>query len=166
VRQMIELEGKHYNVTVYTDRDTRLVQIDSGVTAPADIVPCGPEGTRVSWGESSADMRVAVSGETVYVRAFGRTFTLRIIDPVEQAAEEAGDQDCRVRAPMPGMVVDVRAVGSDRVLKGQILMTIESMKILTQIIAPRNADISCIHFQQGQTFDRNAVLITLKEKEA
>ncbi|MCP4574956.1 MAG: acetyl-CoA carboxylase biotin carboxyl carrier protein subunit, partial [Deltaproteobacteria bacterium] len=49
--------------------------------------------------------------------------------------------------------------------KGTPMMTIESMKILTIIAAPRDGEISKIHFEPGETFDKNAVLITLTDKE-
>jgi len=63
------------------------------------------------------------------------------------------------------VVVDVKVAAGDRVIKGQPLMAIESMKILTVISAPRDGNVARVHFEQGQTFEKNAVLVTLSKEE-
>ena len=118
--------------------------------------------TRLKW--MVKDIQIAVKGETAYIKAFGRTFALEVVDPVEQASQESGDSDT-AKAPMPGMVVDTHVALGENVNKGQDLITIESMKILTVITAPRDGEVSRINFESGSTFDKNDVLVTLKEKE-
>ena len=39
------------------------------------------------------------------------------------------------------------------------------MKILMVITAPRDGEVSQVHFEPRDTFDKNAVLVTLREKE-
>jgi biotin carboxyl carrier protein len=164
MRRMIELSGEHYQVTVFDHDGGRFLQVDSGESRLAGLSFSDSGEATATLGDVSARMRIAVSGDTAYIRAFGRTFTLRIADPVEQAAQEAGSHVGIIRAPMPGLVVDVAVAQGERVVKGQAMMTIESMKILTVITAPRNGEVEKIHFQPGQAFDRNAALVTLKEK--
>ena len=107
---------------------------------------------------------MASKGETTYIYAFDRTFTVRIVDPVEQAAQAAGGSSNTFRAPMPGMVVEVHVTTGEQVTKGQPMITIESMKILTVITAPRDGEVSRIHFSPGDTFDRNEALVSLSDK--
>ncbi|MCP4722767.1 MAG: hypothetical protein GY860_25200, partial [Desulfobacteraceae bacterium] len=47
----------------------------------------------------------------------------------------------------------------------QPLITIECMKILTDITAPRDGEVATVNFEPGKTFDKNAVLVILKEKK-
>ncbi|NOX33804.1 MAG: acetyl-CoA carboxylase biotin carboxyl carrier protein subunit [Deltaproteobacteria bacterium] len=108
---------------------------------------------------------MAVKGETAYIRAFGRTFTLHIVNPVEQAAQETGTGSDTARAPMPGMVVEILVSEGETLTKGQPMITIESMKILTVIISPRDGEVSMVHLKSGDTFDKNASLVTLKKEE-
>jgi len=108
---------------------------------------------------------MAVKGETAYIRAFDRTFTLHIVDPVDQAPQEIGGSSNTTIAPMPGMVVKIDVTAGDPVTKGQPMITIESMKILTIITAPRDGVVSQVHVESGNTFDKNAALVTLREKE-
>jgi biotin carboxyl carrier protein len=41
-------------------------------------------------------------------------------------------------------------------------MIIESMKILTVISAPRDGQVAGIHFEPGESFDKNAALVSLE----
>ncbi|MGH7962914.1 MAG: acetyl-CoA carboxylase biotin carboxyl carrier protein subunit [Candidatus Binatia bacterium] len=102
----------------------------------------------------------SVQGGEVYVKLGARTFHFSYLDPIDRA-KEAGSDGNELRAPMPGVVVSVHAQPGDAVRKGQTLITIESMKLQTAITSPRDAEVSTIHFAEGQTFDRNAVLVTL-----
>ena len=62
---------------------------------------------------------------------------------------------------MPGTVISVAVTEGDRVQTGQTLMVIESMKMETGIKATDQAVVKKLHFQPGDTFDRNAVLVSL-----
>lgn len=104
---------------------------------------------------------IAALGEKVYVHAFGRAWELELVDPIERAAEQDGGRDNDVvRAPMPGLVVEVRVAAGERVAKGQTLMTIESMKLETVIQAPQDGELAEVHQQVGGSFDRGAPLVT------
>ena len=141
------------------------LQVTDGESQPAALTVGTECKYTIQLGDQRADIQMAVKGETAYIRAFDRTFTLRIVDPVEQAAQEAGGSSNIARAPMPGTVVEVQVAAGEAVSKGQPMITIESMKILTVIAATRDGEVSEIHFEPGHTFDKNAALVTLKEKE-
>jgi 3-methylcrotonyl-CoA carboxylase alpha subunit len=63
---------------------------------------------------------------------------------------------------MPGSLVAVQIKPGDTVSKGQTLLVMESMKMETTIAAPRDGVVQTVHFDKGQTFDRDALLITLQ----
>ncbi len=100
-----------------------------------------------------------------YIRAFGQTFELRIVNPVEQAGLSVKEGSNKARAPMPGVVVDIHVAEGEPILKGQSMMTIESMKILTAIQAPINGKVGKIHFEPGEPFEKGAILVTLSPQE-
>jgi len=165
MKRRIDLLDEHYTVTVFGQPGERRLQVADGEPQPAPLaVGTECQGT-IQLGDQRADIQMAVKGETAYIRAFDRTFTLRIVDPVEQAAQEAGGSSNTARAPMPGTVVEVHVAAGEVVSKGQPMITIESMKILTVITATRDGEVSGVHFEPGDTFDKNAALVTLKEKE-
>ena len=161
MRRRVHLLGEQYDVTLYGRPGDWLLQVGDGTPLSVEQAPGAAMETVVTLGDDSAAMRVAVKGETAYIRAFDRTFALSVVDPVEQAAQETGGRANSARAPMPGVVVEIKAAVGDRVVSGQPLMVIESMKILTVILAPRDGQVTEIHFEPGESFDKNAVLMTL-----
>ena len=108
---------------------------------------------------------IAATGETVHVHAFGRAWELELIDPVDRAAGEGQGGDHVIRAPMPGIVVEIQVAAGAQVGKGDPLMTIESMKLETVIAAWRDGVVEEVHRAPGDAFDRGAPLVTLGQEE-
>ncbi|HWJ85346.1 MAG TPA: biotin/lipoyl-containing protein, partial [Cellulomonas sp.] len=88
-------------------------------------------------------MSVASDGPVTWVGDRGSTFELRIRSRVERLADElaartrdAQPVDPEVRSPMPGTVVSVEVETGDEVVVGQVLLTIEAMKMEHRIAAP------------------------------
>ena len=142
----------------------RRIQVGEDSPQPAVLTRGSGFDAMVQVGEDQARIRLAVKGEKTFIRAFGRTLTLTIVDPVEQASQAAGGQRDTALAPMPGTLVECHVAPGDPVERSQPLVTIESMKILTLIQAPRQGVVEEICFQAGETFDKNAVLVRLAPK--
>lgn len=162
-RRIDLLSNSHSVIVTGTEGDWK-IQVDDQYPAPVALIKNKDYAHQIEVDGQKEDIQIVVKGETAYIKAFGRTFTLTVVDPVEQAAQESGGSD-NALAPMPGMVVDIHVAKGDKVKKGQDLITIESMKILTVMTAPRDGEVSGINFEPGSTFDKNDVLVTLKEKE-
>ena len=62
---------------------------------------------------------------------------------------------------MPGSVVALPVAVGDAVHAGATLVIIESMKLEVAIKAECGGSVEAIHVALGQTFDKNAVLVTL-----
>ncbi|MGD9973462.1 MAG: acetyl-CoA carboxylase biotin carboxyl carrier protein subunit [Desulfatirhabdiaceae bacterium] len=161
MHRRIELLNTLHEVVVTGTGSKRFVRIGDDPARPAKLTESGTCGWSIQMGEAHTHVTMKAKGEMVYIRAFGRTFELRIVDPMEQASQKSAGVKNRARAPMPGVVVDVQVAEGEQVAKGQTMMTIESMKILTSIPAPRQGQIDKIHFKPGQLFEKGAVLVTL-----
>ena len=108
---------------------------------------------------------VARDGHRIWVHYRGRAHELVWQDAVgHHAAEAGGEADDVARAPMPGSVVQLSAAAGDAVEAGDTLMIIESMKLETAIKAPRSGIVDTVHVAVGQTFERDAALVTLTAK--
>ena len=71
------------------------------------------------------------------------------------------DDECVVRAPMPGLVVQVTvSVGRD-VAAGEVLVVLESMKMENELSAPRRGVVKAIHVAVGDTPSLDEPLVTL-----
>lgn len=165
MQRQIDLLDERHTITVAGRPREWQLKVGDQDFRPAALTPGENEGHRVRLGDQCARVEMAVKGETAYIRAFDRTFTLIVVDPVEQAAQASGRSGNVTRALMPGTVVAVSVAPGDLITRGQPMITIESMKILTVITAPRDGEVSRVHFKPQDTFDKNAALITLSEKK-
>ena len=165
MHRRIELLDKYDDITVYGRSSKHLVQIGDAEPQPAvlDVTDSGNQ--IIKLGERRTRVNIKVKGEMTYIRAFGQTFELRIVNPVEQAGLSVKGGSNKARAPMPGVVVDIHVAEGEHILKGQSMMTIESMKILTAIQAPMNGKVGKIYFTPGQPFEKGAILVTLSPQE-
>jgi biotin carboxyl carrier protein len=66
-------------------------------------------------------------------------------------------------APMPGQVRSVSVSVGDVVKKGQTLLTMEAMKMEIRIQALKDGKVTALHVQQGQTVEREQILIEVEE---
>jgi acetyl/propionyl-CoA carboxylase alpha subunit len=113
-------------------------------------------------GEQSLEVVIATQGDEVFVHLDGEVYQLRYRHPLERlAASQAGNSEDAIRAPMPGSLVVVAVQAGDAVVRGQLLLVMESMKMETTINAPRDGVVHAITYEKGQTFDRDAMLISL-----
>lgn len=67
-----------------------------------------------------------------------------------------------VKAPMPGMILDVMAEVGQEVKEGDNLLVLEAMKMENTIMAPRDAVIKSINVKKGKTVSKNEVLIEME----
>ena len=51
------------------------------------------------------------------------------------------------------------------VLRGETIVTIESMKLQTALAAPRDGRIAALLRREGETFDKDEVIVRLEEAE-
>lgn len=122
---------------------------------------------RLTVNGKSEPIAFVVDGETVHIHRAGRAHSLKFIDPMVAFAN-AGDAAGHnvARAPMPGVVVAVKVEDGQAVVAGTVLVIIESMKLETAIRASQDGVIERIHVKAGDSFDRDAVLVTLSQENA
>ncbi len=110
---------------------------------------------------------IATGGDTHFVHFRGRVHIVQAInalDRARRAAEPSGGDEI-MRAPMPGTVVDVAVAVGEAVSAGQLLLTIESMKLQTAITTLHKTTVAEIFVAPGDTFDQGAALVRLEAKE-
>lgn len=117
---------------------------------------------RLHVGGDVHDVMIAVNGDTAYVHIAGLEIEVRFHSAVDVLGHEAASEgDAVARAPMPGMALSVSTAPGRRVAAGDVLVVIESMKLETAIKAPRDGVVSAVHVTPGESFDRDAPLVTL-----
>lgn len=66
-----------------------------------------------------------------------------------------------VKSPMPGTILDIKVSPGDKVKRGQVLITLEAMKMENELMAERDGIIEYIHVSKGQSVQAGEKVITL-----
>jgi acetyl/propionyl-CoA carboxylase alpha subunit len=144
-----KLNDREYNVELSRGRDGYRLHLDGRVVAIGEVAAL-----------------VATRGDEVYVHLDGETYQLTYEHPLERLAHQGhGAAEDSLRAPMPGSLVVVHARAGQKVAKGEALLVMESMKMETTLAAARDGIVAAVHYAPGQTFDRDALLLSLEPLE-
>jgi len=77
-------------------------------------------------------------------------------------AGKAGGPAVQVKAPLPGIIVQVLVKPGDEVTKGQSLCTLETMKMENAIKAENPGTVTSVKIAPGQTVNQDEVLVELR----
>lgn len=75
------------------------------------------------------------------------------------AAPAAGSTN--VEAPMPGKILDIKVAAGQAVSYGQVLLTMEAMKMETEIVAPADGTVASILVKNGDMVETGTALVAL-----
>ena len=153
------LDGQSHEVTVLARRPHLTLAVDGRIH-----VVRGSPGDGLVIDGIPVHTALARSDAQPMIRTDGRTHRLTRIDPRAEAAGSSPAQDI-IRAPMPGAVISVHLAVGDAVREGEVIVTIESMKLQTALTAPRDGMIAEITAAEGETFDKDAVIVRLAPQE-
>jgi pyruvate carboxylase len=126
------------------------VEIEPGVTLVVRLQAVGETNE-----EGEARVFFELNGQPRTVRVPNRRAAVR---KVKRPKAEAGNT-AHLGAPMPGTVGSVAAKAGARVKRGDLLLTIEAMKMETGLNAERDAVIKAVHVAPADQIDAKDLLI-------
>ena len=108
----------------------------------------------------------SVSEDVLRVTIAGRRTEVTVKDERALLLEAFGLEDDgagggTVRAPMPGLVLDILVEEGDTVEAEQGLIVLEAMKMENELTAPSAGVVQSIHAGTGDAVDKNALLIEI-----
>ncbi|MDZ7848147.1 MAG: acetyl-CoA carboxylase biotin carboxyl carrier protein subunit [Owenweeksia sp.] len=102
---------------------------------------------------------------TYRIRVNANEYEVEAKDRFDLLLEELGMEDLAagqvndLKAPMPGLVLDVPLANGDEVKKGEAILVLEAMKMENVLKAEADAVIKSINVEKGQAVEKNQVLI-------
>lgn len=67
-----------------------------------------------------------------------------------------------LKAPMPGLVVQVPVNVGDEVSKGDVLVILESMKMQNELKAPRDGKVTRVQVKAGDSIEQKQAMVALE----
>lgn len=101
-------------------------------------------------------------GDEVLVSYQGQTYSISRVKAGKGGANAAESGD--LRAPMPGMIVEVLVSAGDTVSKGQKLMILEAMKMQQPIVSPFDGTVDRLGPTKGTQVADGEFLVHVLEK--
>lgn len=109
--------------------------------------------------------RVVDAGEGYYVRMANGELLYLAEQPRFSAQTPANQMDHRCISPMPGKVVQVHVVKGQRVSKGDLLVTIEAMKMEHAVRSPKEGFVDAIIVSAGDQVMANQPVVEVAEHD-
>ena len=104
-----------------------------------------------------------------FARVMGRHYDVDVLDELmvavrdaESAREHTGAYT--VRAPMPGLVVQVRAAPGDRVSVGDAVVVMEAMKMRNELTSEVAGVVTAVSVAEGDKVDSQTTLVTIERE--
>ncbi|MBP9097423.1 MAG: biotin/lipoyl-binding protein, partial [Ferruginibacter sp.] len=106
-----------------------------------------------------------LTGKKIRVEVAGEVFDVEIKDELDQMLLKMGFGSAsqkhvkEIKAPMPGLVMEVAVIEGQEVLEGDKILILEAMKMENSIIIHANATIKKILVKTGQAVEKGQVLV-------
>lgn len=99
------------------------------------------------------------------IKVNGQEVSLDIKDRFDLLLEKLGMTDLTktavndIKAPMPGLILDIKVKVGDQVVKGDQLLVLEAMKMENILKAPGEGEVKEIKVNKGDSVEKNQILI-------
>lgn len=99
------------------------------------------------------------------IKVNGKHYPVEVKDRFDMLLEKmgmnatSGARVNNVRAPMPGLIIELRVKDGDQVKAGETLLILEAMKMENIIKSPGDATVRSVKVRMGQGVEKNQVLI-------
>jgi len=136
-----------------------------------DLVAVSPTEFNAIKDHQSANARLIEANlitKTFIIETGGETFEIAIKDPLDQQLEQMGfgiaanKQVKEIKAPMPGLVLEVSVTDGQTVKEGDRILILEAMKMENSILIHADATIKKVVVTAGQAVEKGQVLVELE----
>jgi biotin carboxyl carrier protein len=143
------------------------ISID-GIPLDWDIVKISSNGFHILYKSKSYTAELIkhdTSTKTMWLKINGQVHMVELKDRYDLLLEKMGmngsvsEKVNHVKAPMPGLIVQVNVATGDKVKTGDPLLVLEAMKMENMIKASGDSEVKNIKVKKGDSVEKGQVLI-------
>jgi len=165
---LVKIADKEYNVTIDSAAHPPQIKLNGKKVSTDFSTRSDNSEIQLLINNRSYDVEVAKQNGNFTVFIYGKEYSLYAEDErlakIREVAGMGAEEDSRkrLRAPMPGLVTHLLKGPDDQVAKGESLIVVEAMKMENEIKSHVDGIIKEISVKEGQTIDKDAVLVVFK----
>jgi biotin carboxyl carrier protein len=110
-------------------------------------------------------VKVDATAKTCIIKINGRTYSVELKDKFDLLLEKMGmnnqaaNKVNNIKAPMPGLIIDLKVKVGDEVKANDILLILEAMKMENIIKSPGEGIVKSVKVKKGDSVEKSQVLI-------
>ena len=140
----------------------------NGTTVQWDKVEVTPDYFHIVFNRKSYKAEVVkadATSKTFHIKVNGNVYPVQVRDKFDLLLEKMGmngsnaSKTMIIKAPMPGLIIDLKVKAGDEVKTGDPLLILEAMKMENIIKAPGQGVVKNIKAKKGDSVEKNQVLI-------
>ena len=148
-----------------------LFSFSHGEIEKTDILSLSPGEFNLVKDHQSVNAKIIqsdTSGKNITIEVEGNSFAVQIKDELDQQLEKMGFGKAankaikEIKAPMPGLVLEIIVADGQEVNEGDKILILEAMKMENSIMINSQAKIKRVAVTTGQAVEKGQVLIELE----
>lgn len=114
---------------------------------------------------NAAILQINQEDKTFTIKINQNIYTIQLKDQFDILLDQLGmnqtklNKISQLKAPMPGLIIDIRVSDNEEVKKGDILIILEAMKMENILKSPTDGIIKKIKVNKGAKVEKNEILI-------
>lgn len=159
----VQIEGRTVEIDVQAVDGGWSISVDGGPRRTLSGRALGAAEWLLREDASGRSIGCRITGDHAAVQIGGHALRATVVDPRSKALSHAsGAAEGVVVTPMPGVVNRVLVAEGAEVIKGQVLLVVEAMKMENEYKAPCDGVVRTVHVAPGQAVEANTTLVTVE----
>lgn len=111
-------------------------------------------------------LRANSEEKSFIIRVNGNKYTVQLKDQYDELLEKLGMSNSAaarvkdLKAPMPGLVVDVRVKEGDVLKKGDAVVVLQAMKMENVLKSPADVVVKKVHVKKDDAIEKNQLIVS------
>jgi glutaconyl-CoA/methylmalonyl-CoA decarboxylase subunit gamma len=154
-----DLEETPEGLRVFLDGDWHNVRLQRLGDGPGYVLVMDDRLVEVLVSEAPQAFNLQIGGRAYEVETVRRRPGAR-----REEADQFVDGRWVLRAPLTGVVVEVRVALGDVVVPGDVLLVVEAMKMLNELLARVPGAVAAVNAEPGQRVEIGTLLVEINEQ--